>query len=321
MRRRSLAGLLALLLLATACAIPQRKDTSVLSKPAATEVSARSVVAQYNAVRARADEVLDGSVLPQIEGGTLLDIDQGAYFVSVRVDKPEGHARVRLEEPERVIAPRFAAYPMWFVVLARDRLGGHKRVAVFERADSVSPWLMTMAPATTAEAGLPPVVVDSDGAAVTVGADDTSTTSVSPREVLQRYAGALAPGDAEDEEFFDPDAFLAQTEKFQQNQESLPFATFQQTWSAQEPEFALRVEGGGLLVFGTVTRRDAYSVQTNSYIDWNDDADTAAYLPGRVYQSATLDYIHQLLLFVPPEGEGKPRLIGQYGGVVDGQGS
>jgi hypothetical protein len=318
---RLTAGLLCVALLGSACGVPQRKDTSVVSKPAASPASARSVVATYNAVRARADERLDASLLPQIEGGDLLDIDQGAYFVSVRVDKPEGYATVRLAAPEQVVAPRFEAYPLWFVVLARDQKGGNKRVAVFERADSVSPWLMTMAPETTPQAGLPPVVQDSNGAAVTVAPDDATGTGVSPTAAVQRYAGALAEGQSEDDAFFASDAFITQTRKFQQTQASLPFATFQQTWTPQTPRFALRVEGGGMLVFGTVNRRDAYSVQTNSYIDWDDNADTAAYLPGRVYRSATLDYTHQLLLFLPPRGEGRPRLIGQYGGVVDGQGS
>lgn len=317
---RLLAAVVGVALLASACAVPQRKDTSVVTKPAATPVAARSIVAKYNAVREQADERLDGSLLTQIEGEELLDIDQGAYFVSVRVDKPEGYAAVRLAPPEQVLSPRFAAYPMWFVVFARDQKGGNKRVAVFERADSVSPWLMTMAPATTPDAGLPPVAVDDTGAAVTVGAEDDTGTGVSPATALQRYAAALAPGESEDDGFFAPDAFLGQNREFQETQAALPFASFEQSWSAQAPEFALRVAGGGALVFGTLTRRDAYSVQANSYIDWDDNADTAAYLPGRVYRSATLDYSHQVLLFLPPKGQGKPRLIGQYGGVVDGQG-
>jgi hypothetical protein len=318
---RGVAGGLVLALVLAACAVPQRKDTSIVTKTAASTASAAAVVARYNAVRARADQRLDGSLLPQIEGGGLLDIDQGAYFVNVRVDKPAGYATVRLAAPEQVISPRFDSYPLWFVVFARDEKGGNKRVAVFERADSVSPWLMTTAPATTANAGLPAVVQDSTGAAVTVGADDRSLTGLSPSAALQRYAGALAPGESADDALFADDAFLAQNGEFQQTQEALPFATFQQTWTAQPPQFALRAEGGGVLVFGTVNRRDSYSVQTNSYIDWDDDADTAAYLPGRVYRSATLDYTHQLLLFIPPRGEGRPRLIGQYGGVVDGTGS
>jgi hypothetical protein len=316
---RLVAGLVLALLL-SACAVPRPKDTSIVTKTAATPASAAAVLARYNAVRARADERLDGSLLPEIEGGGVLDVDQGAYFVSVRVDKPAGYATVRLAPPEQVISPRFDSYPMWFVVLARDEKGGNKRVAVFERADSVSPWLMTMAPATTPDAGLPAIVQDSTGAAVTVGADDTSLTGLSPSTVLQRYADALAPGESEGDGLFADDAFLTQNQEFQQTQGSLPFAAFQQTWTAQPPQFALRAEGGGVLVFGTVTRRDSYSVQNNSYIDWDDNADTSAYLPGRVYRSATLDYTHQLLLFVPPRGEGKPRLIGQYGGVVDGQG-
>jgi hypothetical protein len=238
----------------------------------------------------------------------------------VRVDKPEGFATVRLTRPEQVISPRFASYPLWFVVLARDEQGGDKRVAVFERADSVSPWLMTMAPATTPDAALPAIAQDSTDAAVTVAADDDTLTGVSPTGALQRYADALAPGETDDDTFFAADAFLTRNQEFQATQDSLPFATFEQTWTAQPAQFAVRTEGGGALVFGTLNRRDSYSVQTNSYIDWDDNADTAAYLPGRVYRSATLDYTHQLLLFLPPQGEGEPRLIGQYGGVVDGQG-
>jgi hypothetical protein len=315
-----LAVVLTAILLVTACAVPQPKDTSLVSKQAATPASAAVVVARYNALRARADDSLDGSLLAEIEGGELLDIDQGAYFVSVRVDEPAGYPTVRLARPELVISPRFDAYPLWFVVMARDEQGGNKRVAVFEKQDSVSPWLMTIAPATTADAGLPGIAQDSTGAAVTVGPDDGGATGVTPAGVLQRYAGALAPGAGPDDAVFASDAFRTRNRMFQQTQASLPFATFQQTWSALPPRFALRLESGGFVVFGTVLRRDAYSVQPDSYIDWDDDADTAAYLPGRVYRSATLDYSHQLLLFVPPRGQGKPRLIGQHGGVVDGQG-
>jgi len=317
-----LAGLLAAVSVpVAACAVPHPKDTSVVGKLAATRVSAEVVVARYNTVRARADDILDGSLLPQIEGEGLLDIDQGAYFVSVRVDDPSEYPTVRLAPPERVVSPRFDSYPLWFVVMARNERGENKRAAVFEKADSVSPWRMTMAPETTPDAVLPAVAQDETGAAVTVAPDDGSVTGVSPAEVLQRYAGALAPGESGDDTFFAPDAFLDQTRKFQQTQGSLPFATFDQTWTAQPPRFTLRTEDGGFLVFGAVTRRDSYSVQNNSYIDWDDTADTAAYLPGRVYRSAVLDYTHQLLLYVPPEGQGLPRLIGQYGGVVDGQGS
>jgi hypothetical protein len=308
-------------LLVAACAVPHPKDTSIVSKLAATPVSADVVVAKYNAVRARADDILEPSLLPQIESDGLLDIDQGAYFVSVRVDDPSAYPTVHLAPPEQVLSPRFDAYPLWFAVMARNERGGNKRVAVFQKADSVSPWLMTMAPETASEAVLPAVAQDDTGAAVTVASDDDTSTGVSPADVLQRYAGALAPGESQDDTFFAPDAFLDQSRKFQQTQDSLPFATFAQFWSAQPPQFTLRTEDGGFLVFGTVTRRDSYSVQTNSYIDWDDTADTAAYLPGRVYRSATLDYTHQLLLYVPPKGQGRPRLIGQYGGVVDGQGS
>ncbi len=317
---RLVAGLVGLAMVVTACAVPQRRDTSVVTKVAANDPAARSIVAHFNVVRQRADQNLDGSLLAQVEGGGLLDVDQGAYFVSARVAGRDEQPAVSLAPPEEVLAPRFDTYPLWFVVLARDRTSGNKRVAVFERADSVAPWLMTMAPATTPTAGLPEVATDHTGAVVPVGPQDRSGTGVSAVEVLQQYATALTPGSSEQDRFA-PDAFLRQTGRFQQSQSSLPFASFEQSWTAETPRFVLRLENGGLLVFGSLTRTDSYSVESNSYIDWDDNADTAAYLPGRVFQSAILDYSHQLLLLVPPRGAGKPRLIGQYGGVVDGRGS
>ncbi|MGH3356215.1 MAG: hypothetical protein ACRDOJ_09980 [Nocardioidaceae bacterium] len=321
MRPRLVVLVLSLTLLLAACMIPVRKDTAVITKPGATESSARAVLGRYDAVRQQADEDLDGSLLPDIEGGELLDIDQGAYFVSARVDQTGAHPEMDLGPLERVIAPRFAAYPLWFVVVVPDRASGTKRVAVFERADSVSPWLMTMAPEMTGDAALPDVVTDSAGAAVTVTRDDATGTGLTPTRVLSQYAAELTPGQDSASGLFAPDAFLEQTRAFQRTQQSLPFATFQQTWTAQPPDFALRVEGGGVLVFGTLSRIDSYSVDANSFIDWEDNADAAAYLPGRVYRSATLDYTHQMLMFIPPQGQGRPSLIGQYGGVVDGQGS
>ncbi|MGH3366709.1 MAG: hypothetical protein ACRDOY_05865 [Nocardioidaceae bacterium] len=321
MRPRILvAGLVALALSVTACAVPQRKDTDIVTKPGASSASARSVVAEYSAVRQRADESLDGSLLADIEGGDLLAIDQGAYFVTVRVDIPGSYQGVQLQPPEQVFAPRFAEYPLWFVVVAHDPVRDTKRVAVFERTDSVSPWLMTMGPESSAEAALPPVLRDRTGAAVAVGPEDDSKTGVTPTEVLQRYAEALGPQSAAGASFA-PDAFLAQTHRFQRTQQRLEFATFTQEWTAEAPDFALRCRGGGVLLFGTLTRADSYTVETDSFIDWEDNAEAAAYLPGRVYRTATLDYTHQVLMFVPPVGEGQPRLIGQYGGVVDGHGS
>jgi hypothetical protein len=319
-RVRLVAAVAGAALLAAGCGLPQRKDTSVVTRPGASQGSARAVVDGYNAVRRRADAVLDGSLLARVEGGALLDIDQGAYFVSVRVDEPAEYPQVRLAAPERVLSPRFRHYPLWFVVLVRDRVGGTKRVAVFERADSVSPWLMVMAPETIPGAGLPRFARDREGGVATVAPGDATATGVSPATALRRYARALAPGRTADDAFFAPDAFLARTRAFQRTQQSLPFAAFRQTWTAQPPRYALRVAGGGVLVFGTLTRTDAYSVQPDSYVDWADTSDTAAYLPGRVYRSAVLDYAHQVLMFVPVRGQGRPRLIGQYGGVVDGDG-
>ncbi|MPZ61650.1 MAG: hypothetical protein GEU93_10215 [Propionibacteriales bacterium] len=321
MRSRLIAGVTCLALVSSACGIPYRKDTDDLTKVAASDSQARRIIAEFNLTRQEADTLLDGSLLPDIESGSLLDIDQGAYFVAARVAGHTAAARLRLEPPDEVLSPRFAGYPMWFVAVSRDAGGDTQRVVVFERQDSVSPWLMTMAPEISGDTELPAMELDRGDAVVTAPPDSARGVAMSGSEALSNYAAALTGEDAPENDLFVDDDFLRRTREFQRSQRSLPFADFTQSWSAEPASLAMRVAGGGLLVFGTLERADAYSVHPSSYIDWGSNADAKAYLPGRALSAARLDYRHQVLLFVPPRGEGEAQLIGQYGGVVDGSGS
>ncbi len=301
------------------CSIPHQRDGDASAKLAATRVQVANLIDEYSAVRALGDERRDPSILRRVESGQLLDIDSGVYFVSARVTPTEPLQPVRLTGPRTVVAPRFTRYPMWFAALADDEEAGTRRLAVFERADSLSPWLMTAAPELEGDSGLPGLEIDGDGAAESVAADDGDGLAFAPQAALDSYARALSNKSAAERDLFDDDPFLQGTADFQQAQENLPHASFAQSWSAQEVRHAVRLADGGALVVGTLSRSDEYEAADDSYIDWTDNAAAKAYLPGRVFRSARLSFSHQVLLRVPPKG--KARLLGQYGGVVDGQGS
>ena len=136
---------------------------------------------------------------------------------------------------------------------------------------------------------------------------------------MQAYATVLADPLAPQAGEFAADDFIRQMRDLQHAQSALAFADFEQTWTAQPVRFVLRTADGGALVFATLVRTDRYTVARGGFIDWEGNAAAQAYLPGRVFHSAQLRYLHQILMLIP--GHGRPRVIGQSGGVVDGSGS
>lgn len=320
MRRSRLAApVVGVVLLLAGCGLPHEREGDATSKVAARSGEVSALLDTYNEARRRGDESRDPSVLRRVETAPLLDIDAGSYFVSARVDSSDPVQPVQLGELHEVVSPRFRRYPMWAGALTEDVGAQSRRFVVFERAHSAAPWLMTAAPELTAGSRLPPIEHDADGAAVHVSADDASGLVMGPQEALDAYARALADPDAVEKELFEPDAFRRRNDRFRTSQQQLEFASFQQQWQARSVRHAVRLQEGGALVVGTLDRVDAYRVRAGSFIDWDDNAAAKAYLPGRVFSSARLSFTHQVLIVVPAEGRG--RLLGQYGGVVDGQGS
>ncbi len=96
---------------------------------------------------------------------------------------------------------------------------------------------------------------------------------------------------------------------------------FSQRWRADEVEWAARTRDGGALVFATMRRYDGYQIEPDTAVDWGEGSEQAAFLAGRAYTSAVLRYRHQVLLYVPPDGGGQVRALGQYGGVVSASGT
>ena len=328
MRRPLLVALLAGALLLGGCALPQRKDVTDLRKTASTLSSAIAIVNAYNAARGQADALLDASILAEVEAGAPLAIDRGRYLVARHSD-PAGVVRTpQLGAPVLLASPRFGAYPMWFVMAMPNgtstgdaRSADTAKVAVFRRSTSVAPWRLVSGPDIAAGTELPRVTTDATGAARSVSPRDAAGLGTSAQRAVEAYATVLADPPAPQAAEFVADDFIRQMRDLQDAQNALAFADFEQMWTARPVRFALRTVDGGALVFATLVRTDRYTVARRGFIDWKGNAAAQAYLPGRVLHFAQLRYLHQILMVIPPAGQGRPRVIGQSGGVVDGSGS
>lgn len=304
------------------CAVAKSKDGDDLSKPATSLTSAGQVVSDYNRVRDQVDIEVDKTALADIEGGDLLEIDQGLLYL--RRELALSAAPVRLSSSPDVFVGRFDRYPLWFVVVAKLSKQDEQVAAVFVRATSTSPWLMTEAPRLAGSTAFPSLASDVEGAAVTY--DDTSPqwsdgepTSLrgTPQELVDSYATILQQPDSPVRDDFVEDSFLSRMWELSAAQPTRD-VTFNQTWRARPVRHALRLSDGGALVFATLTRTDEYQVQRGKSLDF-EGLEAAAYFSSPIDDKATLTYKHQVLLLVP--GEGEPFVIGQHGGLIDATGS
>ena len=97
-----------------------------------------------------------------------------------------------------------------------------------------------------------------------------------------------------------------------------PGTTFRRTWSSQPVTHTMRTQDGGALVFGTLMRQDGWVLAPGATVTWPEGSEHKAYLGSLMTGSGVLRYYHQVLMYVPPQGGvGLPRVLGQYGGVVD----
>jgi hypothetical protein len=315
------AAVISLAAMLAGCDLPHRKDLDELTKLAATPSTAASVVLAYDDVRARADARWSASALASAEGGPLLRIDAGAYLVSFRLAPDQPLETTRLDSPVAVASPRFARYPLWFVAEVPVPAEGVSRVPLFKRGSTTAPWRMLYGPEIAGDATLPEFRTDEHGAAIPVSPQDGDGVVASPERACRDYAKVLQTRSTPLSREFANDTFRRQMRAIQDSQARLAYTTFRQHWSARPVRYALRLDDGGVLAFATLVRTDHYLVQPGGYLRWHGNADARAYLPHGVSHWARLRYYHQILMEIPPDGGGKPAVIGQYGGVVSAAGS
>lgn len=304
-----LAGALAL----SACAVPHQRGDVAVEKTAARTAEIAAVFSQYRKVRNTAIELLDAKPLSIVESGPVLAIDSGSFEVSQRLAKTQKQDTASVEVTD-VQTPRFGKYPLWFFAVVRDESAGVNRVQIFERETAVDPWLLVASPETLADTPIPEIRREGS-AALTVKPDDGVGMSMSATEAAKAYSRTLADAASPEADQVADDAFIKQMRTTAENNSKLEGVTFSQSWGHDPVKHVLRTSDGGALAFVTLRRLDTYEVKPGLTVSWPEGTPQQAFLSSGISSAGKLRYYHQVLMHIPG-GSGKPRAIGQYGGVV-----
>jgi hypothetical protein len=297
----------------SACAVPHKRGDLSPEKTAARTPEVTAVFNQYRKVRNTAIELLDAKPLSIVESGPVLAIDTGSFEVSQRLAKTQKQDTGSVEVTD-VQTPRFGKYPLWFFAVVRDAGAGVNRVQVFERETAVEPWLLVASPETLADTPIPAIRKEGS-AALTVKPDDSVGMSMSATEAAKAYARTLADPDSSEARTVADDSFIKQMRTTAENNSKLEGVKFSQSWGNEPLKYVLRTSDGGALAFVTLLRLDTYEVRDGLTVSWPEGTPQQAFLSSGISSSGKLRYYHQVLLYIPG-GNGKPRAIGQYGGVV-----
>jgi hypothetical protein len=309
-------------MLLAGCGIPHHRTVEDLTKPGASLTQASVVLRSYVAARAAAEEDLDSSALGDIEEGGLLDIDQSAF--AIRSTLGITPRPLVLGKQAAVWCSRFGAYPLWFATVATLPQDQQQAVYVFRRGSSTSPWKAVEAPHLAESTDLPTLAVASDGTVARYVDGDSPRWSdgakvaldSTPQEIADAYADLLThPKSAHADEFVE-DSFISQMRQISDAQPRKG-VDFDQQWTAEAVRYVLRLDDGGALMFVDLQRLDAFRVKEGKALKFG-GSEAGVYLPDPITHAAKLRYTHQVLMVVPADG--KPLVIGQYGGLVDAVG-
>ncbi|CAN5752910.1 hypothetical protein BH20ACT6_BH20ACT6_00210 [soil metagenome] len=304
--------------LATAgCELPQRVDAQP-SKVAASEAEGAEVVERWAVQRAEALRLLDAQPLGAVEQPPTLRIDQGAFEVARRLlddETAEVSQDLRLT---RTRSPRLSSYPLWFVAVVEDVTGDVAKLQVHRRKSAVSDWQLVAQADVLASTTMPALAVDSAGAIRPVQPDDAAGLPAAPQDVAAAYVDLLDNPEAGGSDLVALDSFNQQMRSVVPTQSAVDGVRLEQSWSARPVEWAVRTDDGGALMFATLERTDGYRLKDPKSIRWPAESEQRAFLDDATDKTPTLEYLHQVLVYVPPTGAGQARAIGQYGGVVEG---
>lgn len=297
----------------SACAVPHDRGDVTVEKTAAREAEVTAVFNRYRTVRNTAIELLDAKPLSIVESGPVLAIDTGSFEVSQRLATTQKQDTASVDVTD-VQTPRFTKYPLWFFAVVRDVKAGVNRVQIFERETAVEPWLLVASPETLADTPIPAIRREG-GRALTVKPDDGVGMSMSATAAAKAYAKSLADAASPEAGEVADDSFIKQMRATAETNAKLDGVTFAQSWGSDPVKYVLRTTDGGALAFVTLLRLDTYEVKDGLTVSWPEGTPQQAFLSSGISSAGKLRYFHQVLMYIPG-GSGKPRAIGQYGGVV-----
>lgn len=295
-----------------ACTVPSQREATDPAKLAITTERVDAVYATYRDIRDAAVEVLDPKPLSVVERGAVLAIDSGAFEVAQQGSvEPPTTPDLRVDQ---LVVPRFEQYPLWFVSVASAPGAATRRVQVFERERAVDPWFLVASPEIVATTELPRLRTSGEATGVAVDPTSAAGMPLSAQEAAEAYTRALTspegdPAIAEDD-------FIAQMRDAAAQNAALPDVQFSQAWQVEDVQHVLRTADGGALAFVTLLRTDTYEVTPGRTVTWPEGTAQRAFLADGITGTGGLRFNHQVLLQIPAGSTGKPRAIGQFGGVI-----
>ncbi|NEE02805.1 hypothetical protein [Phytoactinopolyspora halotolerans] len=186
LQRATTVGAGAALLLAGCAELPEEVEhTAEPATVAVTERAADRFFAHYTETNNTANTEQDADLIATVESGPLLRSSQMAYQVQQAQERDPIPAFT--VDPQYIAAPRFDAYPMWFVALIEPESdGAGPAYYLVNREDATSSWqaqLSVYAP-DDAEPIRPTVT---DGAAMIAG-DDQAARGQEALDAIVEYA-------------------------------------------------------------------------------------------------------------------------------------
>lgn len=313
---RRLVVIVAVAVVLAACAVPHKKGGFALEKRAVEEFGLARAIDRYETLRAASFTILDAEPLATIERGALLDIDTGRIELARSLDDVPraGVGALVLEEH---FAPLVDSYPMWFLALVRDTGTKLVKVQVYERVRAAQEWLLMASPEIIPSTRLPALRKGAGDGLVQLDAERTGGLIDTPAAVVDMYVSALQDPTTKAAERIHTDGFRSQMNASRTEAESIVGVDYAFAWQAKQVRYAVRTDDGGALVFATLERADTYRIGSGRAIAWPAGSAEKAFLGDAVSGTSTVTYNYQILMYVPPEGAGKPFVLGQYGGVVD----
>lgn len=317
MRRRLLLPLIAALL-TSACAVPYASSDRPVEKVAIDENGLDRVIERYDAVRQTALRLLNPQPLGSVQRGPLLQIDTGRIEVAqtLSTDAVESIDDAGRLEVESLYAPIVDAYPMWFMVVARDTAEENVRVQIFQREAAADAWVLVASPEILETTRLPELRAGREDSLVVLDPEEDSGLVASPVEVAETYRAALDDPESDAVAQITTDGFWSQMRDARIAAAEIPGIDYAARWDVVDADYAVRTDDGGALMFATFQRHDTYASEAGSVIGWPPGSPEEAFLSDGLSGEGSLQYMYQVLLYVPPAGEGTPYAMGHYGGVV-----
>jgi len=297
--------------------------------PQVTKAEAETHLAAYVALNNKANAKFDEKLLAQYETGASLVIDKAHYRAVKSAKKtPPGFKPFDLRDAE-YFPVRSTAYPRVFLTRGHQRnLDGTKsqsgwKYQLFRQETEGGPWLQFFSPVGEIKDSepQPEVATDAEGLATEVPLD-ASELLIPPSKFAANYTARLLgkPLPEKNVQFVGVDTWTSSQAAYRKKLKQFAKVIERAAPSTEHLSYALRTKDGGALVFATISYKIRLDPHKNSWV--TDTSGTGFLKQNTPYRGfMEMNYLLNLLAYVPPAGGSKIRMIGSYSGMTSASGA